>query len=94
MASRIATQIGDLNGDGKIDAEDWKIATDNAKKFAIAATDEAGKLGKAALRSDLAKDAAAGAAVGAVIAVPITIICPIAGATVGSILGAYKNFTK
>lgn len=94
MASRIATQIGDLNGDGKVDAEDWKIATANAKKFAIAATDEAGKLGKAALQSELAKDTASAAAVGAIIAVPVPVIGPVLGATVGAILGAYKNLTK
>lgn len=71
-----------------------KIATANAKKFAIAATDEAGRLGKAALQSDLAKDTVSAAAVRAVIAVRVPLIGPVLGATVGAILGAYKNFTK
>jgi len=94
FVSTVATQVGDLNGDGKIDAEDFKIAAARVKGFAIAATDEAAKLGKDALQSDLVKDAAAGAAVGAAVAIPIPFIGPIGGAAVGAVLGAYKNVTK
>jgi len=90
-ASTLAIQVGDLNGDGKVDEEDLKIASEWAKKKANTVGDEASRLGKEALRSDMVKDAAAGAAVGAAIAVPIPIIGPLAGATVGAGLGVYKN---
>lgn len=90
----VATQLTDLNGDGKIDAEDFKIAAARAKKLASAAYDEAVILGKNTLKSDLVKEAASGAAVGAVIAIPIPVIGPATGAVVGASLGAYKYFTK
>lgn len=90
----VATRVGDLNGDGVVDAEDARIATQWAKEKASAIGDEASKLGKAAVRSDLAKDAASGAAVGAVVAVPIPVIGPAFGAVVGAGLGMYKNVTK
>jgi hypothetical protein len=94
MVGTVATQIGDLNGDGKIDEEDLKIATARAKEFATAAADETVRLGKEALKSDMVKDAAAGAAVGAAVAIPVPIIGPAAGAVVGAGLGVYKNLTK
>lgn len=94
VGGMVATQIGDLNGDGKIDAEDFKIAAAKAKQLASAACDETVKLGKSTLQSDLVKEAAAGAVVGAVIAVPVPVIGPVAGAVVGASLGAYRHFTK
>ena len=94
MGGMVATQIGDLNGDGKIDAEDFKIAAAKAKQMASTAADEAVKLGKDVMQSGLVKDVAAAAAVGAVIAIPIPIIGPVVGATVGAGLGVYKNITK
>ncbi len=93
-ANTVAMEVGDLNGDGKIDAEDFKIAAARAKVIATATADEAAKLGKEALQSDLAKDAASGAAVGAAVAIPIPLIGPAAGAVVGAGLGIYKNLTK
>ena len=90
----VATRVGDLNGDGVVDAEDARIATQWAKEKASAIGDEASKLGKAAVRSDLAKDAASGAAVGAAIAIPVPVIGPAAGAVIGAGLGIYKNITK
>lgn len=92
--SATALLVGDLNGDGKVDHEDAKIAADWAKNRASAFGDEAVKLGKEAMRSDMVKDAAAGAAVGAVIAVPVPVIGPIAGAAIGAGLGVYKNIIK
>ena len=89
-----AVAVGDLNGDGKVDEEDARIATDWARKTASSVGDEASRLGQEVVRSELAKDAAAGAAVGAVIAIPIPVIGPIAGAAVGAGLGVYKNLTK
>lgn len=94
IGGMITAQIGDLNGDGKIDAEDFKLAAARAKQFTSSAIGEAGKIGKNAMQSDLAKEAAAGALVCAVIAVPVPVIGPVAGAVVGASMGAYKHFTK
>lgn len=90
----MATHLCDLNGDGKVDQEDAKIAAEWAKKTANAAGNEAIKLGKHAIESDMVKDAAAGAAVGAVVAIPVPVIGPFAGAAIGAGLGVYKNLTK
>lgn len=74
--------------------EDAKIAAEWAKRCASTVGDEAAKLGKEAMRSDMAKEAAAGAAVGAVIAIPVPVIGPIAGAAIGASLGVYKNIMR
>jgi hypothetical protein len=92
--SKTAVLVGDLNGDGKVDEEDARIAVGWAKKKAASAGNEASKLGKGAMRSDLAKDAATGAGIGAVVAVPVPIIGPLAGAAIGAGMGVYKNLTK
>ena len=92
--STTAILVGDLNGDGKVDHEDAKIAAEWAKKQAKAVGNEAAKLGKEAMESDMVKDAAAGAAVGAAIAVPVPVIGPVAGAAIGAGLGVYRNLTK
>ena len=92
--SSTAVLVGDLNGDGKVDEQDARIAAEWAKKTATSIGDEASRLGKEAMRSDLAKDAASGAAIGAVVAIPVPIIGPMAGAAIGAGLGVYKNFTK
>lgn len=92
--SSTAVLVGDLNGDGKVDGEDARVAADWAKKTATCIGEEASRLGKEAMRSDLAKDAASGAVIGAVVAIPVPIIGPMAGAAIGAGLGVYKNFTK
>lgn len=86
--------IGDLNGDGKVDQEDAKIASEWAKKRADSVGEGAAKLGKEAMESSMVKDAAAGAVVGAAIAIPLPIIGPLAGAAIGAGLGVYKNIIK
>lgn len=93
-AERAAILVGDLNGDGKVDEEDARIAAEWAKKTAKSVGAEAAELGRAAVRSDMVKDAAAGAAIGAVVAVPVPLIGPVAGAAIGAGLGVYKNLTK
>lgn len=93
-ATSATTFVSDLNGDGKVDAEDMRIAAEWAKKKAVAMGEEATRIGKDALRSDLAKDAAAGAAVGAIVAVPVPVVGPLAGAVLGAGVGVYKNITK
>jgi len=92
--STTANLIGDLNGDGKVDHEDAKIAAEWAKKCSSAVGDEAAKVGKEALQSEMVRDAAAGAAVGAAIAIPIPVIGPLAGAAIGAGLGVYKNILR
>ena len=92
--SSTAVVVGDLNGDGKVDEEDARIAASWIRNTAESIGDEASRLGKEAMRSDLAKDAASGAAIGAVIAVPVPIIGPLAGAAIGAGFGVYKNLTK
>ena len=94
IASAVTLQVADLNGDGKIDEEDFKIAAERAKEMASAVGSETVRIGKDALKSDMVKDAAAGAAVGAVISIPIPLMGPAAGAAIGAALGVYKNFTK
>lgn len=92
--SRSAHLLGDLNGDGKVDEEDAKIAAAWAKKTVLTATNEVSKLGKEAMKSDMVKDAAAGAVVGAAIAIPVPVIGPLAGGAIGAGLGVYKNIIK
>lgn len=92
--STTAILVGDLNGDGKVDQEDAKIAAEWAKKNASELGKEVKKIGKEAAQSDMVKDAAAGAAVGAAIAIPVPVIGPLAGAAIGAGLGVYKNIIK
>lgn len=94
--SAVGVLVGDLNGDGKVDFEDAKIAATKVKHVAADAASEIGQLGKAALQSNLVKDAAAGAVVGGVLAsmIPIPIVSTITGATAGAALGAYKSIGK
>jgi hypothetical protein len=73
---------------------DVKRAADFLVDTASKTATEISRLGKDALKTDMAKDAAAGAAIGAVVAVPVPVIGPIAGAVVGASLGVYKNIKK
>ena len=50
--------IGDLNGDGKVDFEDFKIALSRSKQFAADQVDAAVKFSKEKLQSAMEKDAA------------------------------------
>lgn len=92
--STTALLVGDINGDGKVDEQDARIAANWAKDTAATIGDEASRLGKEALRSDIVRDAASGAAVGAVMAIPIPLIGPAAGAALGAGVGVYKNLGK
>lgn len=53
-----AELVGDLNGDGKVDIEDAKIALAKAKQVATSVADESAKLGKDVMQSELIKDVA------------------------------------
>jgi hypothetical protein len=89
-----AELVGDLNGDGKVDIEDAKIAIDKAKSMVNTAADETAKLGKEVMQSELVKDVAPYAAIGAVITIPIPFIGPAIGAALGAGLGLFKNATR
>lgn len=94
ISGLVATQIGDLNGDGKVDAEDFKIAVARAKQLSISAAQEAKTHVSEAFQSDLGKDVKNFAVIGAVIAVPLPGVGPIVGGTVGALVGVYKNINK
>ena len=91
---KTVTHVSDLNGDGKVDEEDARIAAEWTKKKASSIGNEAGRLGKEAIRSEMVRDAAAGAAVGAVVTIPIPFIGPMIGVVIGAALGMYKNIIK
>ena len=93
-AGQVATVVGDLNGDGKVDREDAKIARDHAADAIAVTADEAGKLAKSIARAPLAKDIATYAVVGAAIAIPLPLVGPAIGAAVGAGLGLWRNMTR
>ncbi len=93
-AGKAATLVGDLNGDGKVDEQDARIARDRMAAAISAGTDEAGKLAKTVADSSLAKDVAAFGAVGAAIAIPVPVIGPVVGAVVGAGLGVWRNLSR
>lgn len=84
VAKTTMTSITDLNGDGKIDEEDLKIALDKAKSVGGVVAEEAGEMAKTATKHPLVKDAAAGALVGGAIGT----VFPIVGTTIGAAVGA------
>jgi len=93
VVTKTAIHLGDLNGDGKVDEEDARIASEWAKQQAVALGNEAARIGKEVARSELGKDVTTGAVVGAAIAIPIPVIGPVAGAAIGATIGAYRNLT-
>lgn len=94
VAGRAVTLVGDLNGDGKVDEEDARIARDHAAQALSVATNEAGRLAKSVARAPLTKDVATYAAAGAVIAIPLPFIGSAIGAAVGAGLGLWRNMTR
>lgn len=94
FAQASALAVGDLNGDGKVDGEDLKIAVAKAKNVGAAAAGEVADLAKATMKHELVKDAAAGAAVGACIVAPIPLVGLPAGAVVGATIGLVSGAIK
>jgi hypothetical protein len=94
IAGQAAVLVGDLNGDGKVDEQDAKIARDHAAQALSVATNEAGRLAKSVARAPLTKDVATYAAAGAVIAIPIPFVGSAIGAAVGAGLGLWRNMTR
>lgn len=58
-STQASSKIGDLNGDGKVDWEDFKIALSRSKRYASETVDNAVSLAQEKLRSAKEKDAAA-----------------------------------
>ncbi len=87
VAKTTMTSLTDLNGDGKIDSEDLKIALDKAKEIGGNIAEETGKLAKGATDHPMVKDAAAGAIVGGAIASFIPFAGTATGAAVGAVVG-------
>ncbi len=83
--------VGDLNGDGKFDEEDLKIAIAKGKEVASLVANEAGALAKDVARSDLVKDTAAGAVVGAALFSVLPLVGTATGAVVGGAAVAAKK---
>lgn len=87
--------VGDLNGDGKFDGEDLKIAIAKGKEVASMVANEAGTLAKEVARSEMVKDTAAGAAVGAALASVLPIVGTVTGAVVvGALVAGKKLLSK
>lgn len=59
MSPATSSGVGDLNGDGKIDFEDFKTALSRSKQFAAGKVDAAVQFGKEKLQSAKERDAAA-----------------------------------
>lgn len=94
LASSTYVKVSDATKDMRPEASDVKRAANFLVNAASKTATEVGRLGKDALKTDIAKDAAAGAAVGAIVAVPVPLIGPIGGAVVGASLGVYRNITR
>lgn len=94
LAGKTATLVGDLNGDGKVDEEDAKIARNNVASAVAAGAEEAGRLAKSVARTPLTKDVASYAAIGAAIAIPIPVVGPAIGAAVGAGFGLFRNMKR
>lgn len=94
IASKTVTLVGDLNGDGKVDEEDAKIARNYAASVMEAGAEEAGKLASAVARSPLVQDVASHAAIGAAIAIPVPVVGPALGGAVGAGIGMFQNLKR
>ena len=89
VAKTTMTTLTDLNGDGKVDAEDLKIALKKAKSVGGSMMEGAGKIAKEAADHPMVKDATAGAMVGGAIGfcVPLIPGTTATGAAVGAVIG-------
>ena len=94
MASRLSDKASALVQEHKPNEQEMAQAKAWVKNAATVTTESAIRLGKEAMKSDLAKDAAKGAAVGAAIAVPVPLIGPAFGAVIGAGIGMYANLTR
>lgn len=90
-ASAVSRSVGDLNGDGKVDEEDLRIAQNALKRTATVVGAEAAGFGKSVLRHEMTKDAATGAIIGAAIAAPLPLVGPAVGAAAGAAIAVTRG---
>ncbi len=84
VAKTTMTSLTDLNGDGKIDEEDLKIAMDKAKSVGGVVVEEAGRLARDVSKNPIVQNAAAGAVIGS-LAIPV--VGTVVGAKIGAVTG-------
>lgn len=94
MASQLGEKASALVQEHKPTEQEMAQIKAWTKDAATATAEGAVRLGKDAMKSNLAKDAGKGAAVGAVIALPVPIIGPALGAVVGAGIGVYAHLTR
>jgi hypothetical protein len=85
--------VGDLNGDGRADAEDLRVAKAAIGKAAVELGGEAMELSRATIRHPLVKDAAAGALVGGAVAAAVPFVGVPFGAAVGAVAAVAQGTT-
>lgn len=81
VAKTTVATLSDINGDGKVDTEDLKIAIEKAKKIGGTVAEETGRLARDVTKNPIVQNAAAGAVIGSV-------VIPGVGAVLGAKLGA------
>jgi hypothetical protein len=94
MAGRLSDKAAALVQEHKPNEQELGAAKAWVKKAATVSAEAAVRLGKEAMKSDIAQDAAKGAAVGSVVAMPVPLIGPALGAVVGAGIGVYANLTR
>jgi hypothetical protein len=82
--------VGDLNGDGRFDAEDLQIAKAAISKVAVELGGEAVDLAKGTMQHPLVRDAAAGAVVAGTVAVGVSLVGLPAVAAGGAAVALYR----
>lgn len=92
--SSAASKAGAFVQEHKPDDQEIAQAKAWVKNAATATAEEATRMGKEVIQSEMARDAAKGAAVGAAIAVPVPLVGPVFGGLVGAGIGVYANLTR
>lgn len=82
--------VGDLNGDGRFDAEDLQIAKAAISKVAVELGAEAVDLAKGTMQHPLVRDTAAGAVVAGTVAVGVSLVGVPAVAAGGAAVALYR----
>ena len=92
--SSAASKAGAFVQEHKPDDQEIAQAKAWVKNAAAVTAEEATRMGKEVMQSEMARDAAKGAAVGAAIAVPVPLVGPVFGGLVGAGIGVYVNLTR
>ena len=92
--SSAASKAGAFVQEHKPDDQEIAQAKSWVKNAASVTAEEATRMGKEVIQSEMARDAVKGAAVGAAIAVPVPLVGPVLGGVVGAGIGVYANLTR